>query len=488
MKSLSVCMIVKNEEKNIKRCLDSIESIADEIIIVDTGSNDGTLNICSNYNAKVINHKWNNDFSEARNVSLEYATKDYILFLDADEEISKEDLEKLKVLLRSKKLAEGYFFRLTNIINGTGVGEYVVFRFFKNKRKYRFRGKVHEQIANCIQKHNKDKCIENIDIKIYHYGYDPNKVNIESKYKRNMVILNTYTEEEKDAYYFYVLGNEYARITDFKSAIESYEKSLDLMELKYNYVFYPYLILNIVKAYSNEKQFYESIKFIEKIRLSIPNFKDLYFMECLAYIECGKISKALECLNEYINCPVGNDYEYPHNNFEKIYDIKEMKKNLEQASTPNNNLLSALMIIDKYETSNINTIKSFNEIVSNFTIVTSNKCLEVTELKNIGAKIIYSDDKNLNFLIEKCKSKYIFMVDIGEICSTLSQKKIIELLSNTNEKFFTVNIVNIANNTNCKEVRIIKNENSNFINDYKYALIKNKNVVDSNIYIHKSFN
>lgn len=481
-------MIVKNEEKNIKRCLDSIESIADEIIIVDTGSNDETLNICSNYNAKVINHKWNNDFSEARNVSLEYATKDYILFLDADEEISKEDLEKLKALLSSKKLSEGYFFRLTNIINGTEVGEYAVFRFFKNKRKYRFRGKVHEQIANCIQKHNKDKCIENIDIKIYHYGYDQNKVNIESKYKRNMGILNTYTEEEKDAYYFYVLGNEYARITDFKSAIESYEKSLDLMELKYNYVFYPYLILNIVKAYSNEKQFYESIKFIEKIRLSIPNFKDLYFMECLAYIECGKISKALECLNEYITCPVGNAYEYPHNNFEKIYDIKEMKKNLEQASTPNNNLLSALMIIDKYETSIINTIKSFNEIVSNFTIVTSNKCLEVNEFKNIGAKIIYSDDKDLNLLIEKCKSKYIFMVDVGEICSTLSQKKIIELLSNTNEKFFTVNIVNIANNTNCKEVRIIKNENSNFINDYKYALIKNKNVVDSNIYIHKSFN
>ncbi len=481
-------MIVKNEEKNIKRCLDSIESIADEIIIVDTGSNDETLNICSNYNAKVINHKWNNDFSEARNVSLEYATKDYILFLDADEEISKEDLKKLKALLSSKKLAEGYFFRLTNIINGIEVGEYVVFRFFKNKKKYRFRGKVHEQIANCIQKHNKDKCIENIDIKIYHYGYDPNKVNIESKYKRNMGILNTYTEEEKDAYYFYVLGNEYARITDFKSAIESYEKSLDLMELKYNYVFYPYLILNIVKAYSNEKQFYESIKFIEKIRLSIPNFKDLYFMECLAYIECGKISKALECLNEYINCPVGNAYEYPHNNFEKIYDIKEMKKNLEQASTPNNNLLSALMKIDKYETSIINTIKSFNEIVSNFNIVTSNKCLEITELKNIGAKIIYSDDRDLNLLIEKCKSKYIFMVDIGEICSTLSQKKIIELLSNTNEKFFTVNIVNIANNTNSKEVRIIKNENSNFINDYKYALIKNKNVVDSNIYIHKSFN
>lgn len=490
MKSLSVCMIVKNEEKNIKRCLDSIESIADEIVIVDTGSGDKTLDICMQYNTKIIEHKWNNDFSEARNISLDYATKDYILFLDADEELLNEDIDKLRLLLSKKKLEEGYFFKLINIINEKEVGEYVVFRLFKNRKSYRFRGKVHEQIANCIQKYNKSNCIESIDIEIYHYGYDPNNVNIEAKYKRNISILNTYTEDEKDAYYYYVLGNEYARITDFKKSIESYEKSLNIMDMKYNYIFYPYLVLNTVKAYSNTKQFYKELKFIERVKSSIENFRDLYFMECLAYIECGKISKALESLNMYINCPVGNNYEYPNNNFETIYDIYEMRKKLENASNPNDNLLSALMIIDQYDDKIMETVKSFNEIVSNYVIVTSNKNLNLDNLKNIGAQIIYSknEDKQIDIGVKACRGKYIIIVDRGEICSTLSQKKIIDLLTNTNKESFSVNVVNIASNTYVKDVKIIKNKKANFSEDYKNNLIKNNNVIDSNIYIHKSIN
>lgn len=489
LKSLSVCMIVKNEEKNIKHCLESIESVADEIVIVDTGSDDKTLEICRQYNTKIIKHKWNNDFSEARNISLDYATKDYILFLDADEELLKEDLEKLKSLLSRKKLSEGYFLKLINIINENEVGEYAVFRLFKNKKNYRFRGRVHEQIANCIQKYNKEKCIENVDIKICHYGYDPSKVNIEDKYKRNIGILNTYAEEEKDAYYYYVLGNEYARITDFEKAIESYEKSMNVMDMKYNYVFYPYLILNTVKAYSNIKQFYKELKFIEKVKTSTPNFKDLYFMECLAHIECGKISKALESLNKYINFPVDKNYQYPNNNFENVYDIDEMKNNLEKASIPKKDLLTALMFIDKYEDNLIETIKSFNEIVSKFAIVTSNKDLNLDTLKNIGTQIIYSKnkDKQLNIGLKECIGKYVILVDKGEICSTLSQKKIIKLLSNTNKESFSLNIVNISSNTYSKDVKIIKNKEDNFLGDYKLNLIKDKKVTDSNIYIHKSF-
>ncbi|WP_371025138.1 glycosyltransferase family 2 protein [Paraclostridium ghonii] len=483
-------MIVKNEEKNIKRCLESIYKIADEIVIVDTGSDDETLDICNQYDSKIIKHKWNNDFSEARNISLDYATKDYILFLDADEELSSVDLEKLKLMLSKSKLAEGYFLKLINIINENEVGEYVVFRLFKNKKNYRFRGKVHEQIANCIQKYNKENCIENIDIKIYHYGYDPNKVNIEEKYKRNIGILNTYTEEEKDAYYYYVLGNEYARITDFNRAIESYEKSMNVMDMKYNYVFYPYLILNTVKAYSNVKQFYKELKFIEKVKTTTPNFKDLYFMECLAHIECGKISRALESLNKYTDCLVENNYLYPNNNFENIYDIHEMKKKLKDASIYSGNLLSALMFINEDVENLTETVKSFNEIVSNFVILTSNNNLNLCNLKNIGAQIIYSKNKNkqIDIGLKECRGKYIIFIDKGEICSTFSQRKIIELLSTTNEESFSLNIVNIASDTYSKDIRIIKNKKYNFSKDYKINLVKNKKVIDSNIYIHKSFN
>ena len=82
---ISLCMIVKNEEEYLPRCLENIKDIVDEIIIVDTGSTDKTVEIAKSYGAKVYYFKWNNNFSEARNVSLKYATKDWILILNVDD-------------------------------------------------------------------------------------------------------------------------------------------------------------------------------------------------------------------------------------------------------------------------------------------------------------------------------------------------------------------------------------------------------------------
>ncbi len=96
---VSLCMIVKNEEDYLPQCLESIKDIVDEIIIVDTGSTDKTVKIAESYGAKVYYFKWNNNFSEARNESLKYATKDWILILDADDELHSEYQENLKLLL-----------------------------------------------------------------------------------------------------------------------------------------------------------------------------------------------------------------------------------------------------------------------------------------------------------------------------------------------------------------------------------------------------
>ena len=82
---ISLCMIVKDEEQHLENCLNSIKELADEIIIVDTGSKDKTKEIAGKFTNKVYDFKWNDDFSEARNFSLSKATKDWILVLDADE-------------------------------------------------------------------------------------------------------------------------------------------------------------------------------------------------------------------------------------------------------------------------------------------------------------------------------------------------------------------------------------------------------------------
>ena len=98
MITLSLCMIVKNEHDTLGRCLDCIKDIADEIIIVDTGSTDDTKKIALKYTDKVYDFEWCYDFAKARNFSFSHATKDYIMWLDADDIILEEDREKLKIL------------------------------------------------------------------------------------------------------------------------------------------------------------------------------------------------------------------------------------------------------------------------------------------------------------------------------------------------------------------------------------------------------
>ena len=103
MKTISLCMIVKDEEKVLDTCLNSIHDLVDEIIIVDTGSTDKTKEIAQKYTDKIYDFKWVDDFAKARNYSFSKATKDYIMWLDADDYLPEEEKPKFKKL---KKIAK----------------------------------------------------------------------------------------------------------------------------------------------------------------------------------------------------------------------------------------------------------------------------------------------------------------------------------------------------------------------------------------------
>ena len=102
---LSVCMIVKNEERFLGQCLASVKDIADELIVIDTGSTDRTVEIAREHGAQVGYFEWCNDFAAARNASIAPATGDWILFLDADEELSSAEKQNHPVLLDSDNVA-----------------------------------------------------------------------------------------------------------------------------------------------------------------------------------------------------------------------------------------------------------------------------------------------------------------------------------------------------------------------------------------------
>jgi glycosyltransferase involved in cell wall biosynthesis len=88
---ISLCMIIKDEQEVLDRCLSSFKDVVDEIIIVDTGSNDDSLKIASKYTNKIYQYKWNNDFASARNYSISKATKEYFMWVDADDYIKQSN-------------------------------------------------------------------------------------------------------------------------------------------------------------------------------------------------------------------------------------------------------------------------------------------------------------------------------------------------------------------------------------------------------------
>lgn len=130
IKTVSLCMIVKNEEKYLSRCLESVRNKVDEIIIIDTGSTDSTLEIAKQYTNKIYHFTWVNDFAAARNESLKYATSQYVLILDADEYLDPAaDLQK--------DISSNFDYYYVKIINDMSYGtilKHTAIRLFANHK------------------------------------------------------------------------------------------------------------------------------------------------------------------------------------------------------------------------------------------------------------------------------------------------------------------------------------------------------------------
>lgn len=148
MITISICMIVKNEEAVLERCLDNFSKAADEIIIVDTGSTDHTWNIAAKYTDKIYSYSWKGDFADARNFSFSKATMDYILCVDADEILDHENLEKLlnlkKVLLPEIDIVQMYYSNQLEYNTVYNFDKEYRPKLYKRVRHFTFQDPIHE--------------------------------------------------------------------------------------------------------------------------------------------------------------------------------------------------------------------------------------------------------------------------------------------------------------------------------------------------------
>lgn len=149
MIELSVCLIVKNEEDVLGRCLDCVKQFADEIIVVDTGSSDATKEIAKRYTENVFDFVWVEDFSKARNFSFSKATKDYCMWIDADDVVLEKDIEKiieLKQTLREDVSIVMMKYNTGFDANGIPTFSYYRERFIKRSENFQWEGVIHEII------------------------------------------------------------------------------------------------------------------------------------------------------------------------------------------------------------------------------------------------------------------------------------------------------------------------------------------------------
>lgn len=222
---ISACMMVRDEEKNLGRCLESIKDFVDEIIVVDTGSKDKTIEIAQKYGAKIFEHPWQNDFSLHRNQSIGYASCEWLLIIDADEQLSFEGRSPSEIrnaLAKINKDQKSLAITLRDRQGGHTTLEFNSARFFRNG-SIKYQGIVHNQP---VIKDGTGAFILPYVV-MNHYGYDLSPEGKKKKFERTAGLLKKTLEKNPEDYHsFFYLCQLYTVHGDLKAANEWGEKYL----------------------------------------------------------------------------------------------------------------------------------------------------------------------------------------------------------------------------------------------------------------------
>lgn len=205
---LSLCMIVRDEADLLEQCLKSVAPVVGEVVIIDTGSTDDTVETARRLGARVESAPWQQDFSKARNAGLDLARGDWIMVLDADEELElpEDGAERLRALLDSGD-CEAYTFQIVSPLGDGQTMKHEFVRLWRNRQGYRFEGAVHEQILPSILRVNPLARVEPSGLRILHHGYAQEVRDQRVKAHRNLELLNAAARENpNDLFARYNLG------------------------------------------------------------------------------------------------------------------------------------------------------------------------------------------------------------------------------------------------------------------------------------------
>ena len=292
MVKLSLCMIVRDEESVLARCLTAVADQVDEICIVDTGSTDATRDIARQFGAKLIELPWTDDFSAARNASLELATGDWILVLDADEEVSfpntRAALTSFAEQFEGHEPAAGRIWIIDRDASApSDSGRSLITRFFPRSAKPRYVGRVHEQVTFDGQvPPSADTGVE-----VLHTGYGAEVVDRKDKIARNARMLEeSIAEDGADPYLHYQLGRTYLLAGDHETALEAFTNAIELVETDAPWL--AHLFESTGYTLRALDQSAEALKLLRQVSGAFRERADTCFLEALLALDVGELEAA----------------------------------------------------------------------------------------------------------------------------------------------------------------------------------------------------
>jgi len=302
---ISLCMIVRDEFKNIDKCLQSFSPFVDEICIVDTGSKDGTVNRIKDLaknekhpSVKVKEIEWKDDFAAARNVSTGMASCNWIMWTDADDICPPETAEVMKKFKTQLTPDKAYLCSVVNMVKDKPVGRLAQVRLYPNSPHIAFAGRVHENVNASLEKLNMPTHMVPA-LEILHTGYDPS--NLMEKAERNFQIISR-ENNRPEALYF--MGGYYMRKKETYKALACFMQMW--RERRVSGAMIDKAILMIGTQFETLKQY----------ELAISWYKDSKDVDALfrigeCYMNSNEVALAKKYFEDYVNhepvlSPMGN--------------------------------------------------------------------------------------------------------------------------------------------------------------------------------------
>ncbi|MBP2627630.1 MAG: glycosyl transferase family 2 [Firmicutes bacterium] len=286
IKRISLAMIVRDEEANLAECLGSVKDEVDEIVIVDTGSTDQTLNIASNFTNKIYHFPWQGDFSAARNFAISKCSGQWILSLDADEKLDSEK-GSIRQLIGSSPETEVFGLSLL-IYSATEYERFTVMRLFRNTAEYHFVGKIHEQVVI-----NNTNVVDIGDAPVICHKFVTHKQRNKKRW-RNLRLLKHELHRDPDNYYLkYYMGVEWLGIGRYERAVDCLQTAVASISL-YQPMFRGPAVRYLVDCLKFLGRPDEALEICQNECELNPDFTDVFFETGAILEEQGKFKQAID--------------------------------------------------------------------------------------------------------------------------------------------------------------------------------------------------